>query len=75
MSKLPQVTARNMIAALKRAGFIVDRTKGSHHFMIHEADPSRWATVPVRPGDLRNDTVRDILESTRLSREEFLRLL
>lgn len=75
MSRLPQLTAREMIAALTRAGFVVARVKGSHHFLVHENDPTRWATVAVHQGDLRNDSVRDILKRAKLSRSEFLKLL
>jgi predicted RNA binding protein YcfA (HicA-like mRNA interferase family) len=64
-----------MIAALERAGFVVVRVRSSHHFFRHPDDPTRWATVPMHKGDLRNDTVRDILKQTRLSRDEFLKLL
>lgn len=75
MSRLPQVRPREMIAALQRAGFIVQRVKGSHHFLEHKDDPSRWATVAVHPGDLPPRDVRDILKQARLSRNEFLNLL
>jgi predicted RNA binding protein YcfA (HicA-like mRNA interferase family) len=30
MSRLPQVTSRQVIAALQRAGFVVERIRGSH---------------------------------------------
>ena len=75
MSRLPQITARQMIAALTRAGFVVVRVKGSHHFLVHESDPTRWATVAMHHGDLRNDSVRDILKAAKLSRRDFLKLL
>jgi predicted RNA binding protein YcfA (HicA-like mRNA interferase family) len=75
MSRLPQVTAREMMAALQRAGFVVARIKGSHHFFVDQDDPTRWATVPMHRGDLRGDTVRDILKQTRISRDAFLQLL
>ena len=75
MSRLPQVRPRELIAALQRAGFIVQRVKGSHHFLEHKDDPSRWATVAVHPGDLPPRDVRDILKQARLSRNEFLNLL
>jgi predicted RNA binding protein YcfA (HicA-like mRNA interferase family) len=64
-----------MVAALERAGFVVARVKGSHHFLRHPDDVTRWATVPMHSGDLRNDTLRDILKQARLSREEFLKIL
>jgi predicted RNA binding protein YcfA (HicA-like mRNA interferase family) len=64
-----------MIAALHGAGFVVARIKGSHHFLVHKDDPSRWATVTMHTGDLRNDSVRDILKQAKISRDEFLKLL
>src|ERR1700722_12771924 len=75
VSRLPQVTAREMIAALARAGFAVARVKGSHYFLVHESDPTRWATVAVHQGDLRTDSVRDILKRAKCSRSDFLKLL
>jgi len=75
MSRLPQVRPREMIAALQRAGFVVRRIRGGHHFLEHKDDPSRWATVAMHPGDLPARDVRDILKQTKLSREEFLKLL
>ena len=36
MNRLPQVTAGELLAALQRGGFVVDRIKGSHHFLQHK---------------------------------------
>jgi len=48
MTRLPRLTGRRVIAALKKAGFVVVRIKRSHHFLI---DPDRRATsVPVHFG-------------------------
>jgi len=55
MSRLPQVTPRKMIAALQRAGFHVERVKGSHHFLLHNHDRTRWATVAVHPAICRRE--------------------
>jgi predicted RNA binding protein YcfA (HicA-like mRNA interferase family) len=75
MSRLPQVTPREMLAALQRAGFVIKRSKGSHHYLVHASDPTRRTTVAVHPGDLPERDVRDILKQSRISREEFLKLL
>jgi predicted RNA binding protein YcfA (HicA-like mRNA interferase family) len=75
MSRLPQVTPRQMLAALGRAGFETRRTKGSHHYLVHKDDPTRRTTVAVHPGDLPARDVRDILKQAKISRDEFLRLL
>ena len=53
MSRVPEVTPRKMIAALQRAGFVISGSKGGHHYLEHQDDPTRWTTVSVHPGDLR----------------------
>ena len=75
MSRLPQVTARQMLAALQRAGFMTKRVKGSHHYLVHNSDATRRTTVAVHSGDLPPRDVQDILKQTKISREEFLKLL
>jgi predicted RNA binding protein YcfA (HicA-like mRNA interferase family) len=75
MNRLPQVTAREVIAALKRAGFVVRRIKGSHHFMRHSVDPTRETVVALHSGDLPQGTLRDILKQAQISPAEFRELL
>jgi predicted RNA binding protein YcfA (HicA-like mRNA interferase family) len=49
MSRMPQVTARDLIAFLKKRGFAEDRQTGSHLTLWNEA--SRLSvTVPVHTG-------------------------
>jgi predicted RNA binding protein YcfA (HicA-like mRNA interferase family) len=64
-----------MLAALKRAGFVVDRIKGSHHFLVHRDDPTRRTVIAVHAGDLPNGTLRDILRQAKISRDELLKWL
>jgi predicted RNA binding protein YcfA (HicA-like mRNA interferase family) len=75
MSRLPQVKAREMIAALQRAGFVIERIRGSHHFLCHRDDPARRTVVAVHAGDVPQGTLRDILKQAKISRDEFLKLL
>jgi predicted RNA binding protein YcfA (HicA-like mRNA interferase family) len=49
MSGFPAITGQHLIKSLKKLGFEVIRSKGSHHFLQH-AD-GRCTTVPVHPGD------------------------
>jgi len=72
--RLPTVSARDMLSALKRAGFIIVRVKGSHHFLRHKDDPRRETVIALHPGDLPAGTVR-ILKQAKLSRKEFVSLL
>ena len=49
MSDFPSLTGSALIRALKKFGFEVIRTKGSHHFLKH-AD-GRCTVVPVHSGE------------------------
>ncbi len=74
MSKLPALTGKQVIAALKQLGFEVIRIKGSHHFLKH-AD-GRGTVIPVHSGEtLGPGLVSQILRDCALSREEFQNLL
>jgi predicted RNA binding protein YcfA (HicA-like mRNA interferase family) len=64
-----------MLTALHRAGFVTRRIKGSHHYLVHNSDPSRRTTVAVHSGDLPPRDVQDILKQAKLAREELLKLL
>jgi predicted RNA binding protein YcfA (HicA-like mRNA interferase family) len=56
--RLPVVSGRNVVRALTRAGFVVDRIAGSHHVMVFPGDPTRTVTVPVHAGrDLKTGHV------------------
>ena len=45
MTRLPRLRGREVIAALRRAGFEVVRVRGSHHFLRHP--DGRVTVVPV----------------------------
>ena len=75
MPKLPQVNARQTLAALRRAGFEEMRKDGSHTFMAHH-QRKRSAVVPEHGGrDLAVGTLHSILYQAGLSVEEFIALL
>jgi len=74
--KLPRVTGDEALRALLQAGFEVVRVKGSHHFLSHPQDRTRWATVPAHSArDLPPGVLYNILKSARLTVEEFKMLL
>lgn len=74
MSRLPRVTARDMVRVLKRAGFVLLRISASHHLFQHHSDPARRTTVAMHPGDLSKEDLHDILKQAKISREEFMKL-
>jgi len=75
MSKIPALTARKVIRALKRAGFVEDRQKGSHLILIHSETRAR-TVVPVHAGrTIKEPLLRAIVRDANLSIDEFLTLL
>ena len=74
MSRLPTITAREMVAALKRAGFIEAGQRGSHLSFWHE-ERKLVTTVPIHPGDLPRPLVKAILKQAGLGDDEFRDLL
>ncbi len=74
MTVLPTVTGKELVAALKKAGFTVVRVKGSHHFLRHI--DSRTTVVPVHAGEtIGPGLLSKILRDCELSRDELGRLL
>jgi len=57
---------------LAKVGFVPIRQKGSHVFLRH-AD-GRRTVVPLHE-EVNKSTVMDIIEQTKLTRGEFLKLL
>ena len=61
--------------ALKRAGFVEDRQKGSHMMLIHPGSMAR-TVVPVHPGrTIKEPLLRAIVRDANLSVAEFIELL
>ena len=73
--KLPSVDARQLIRALKKAGFEEQRQRGSHLHLKRDSD-GRRVTVPVHKGrSIPTGTLRAILRDADISVEAFLELL
>jgi len=72
MSRLANVTSRECIAALQRAGFEVVRQKGSRIILRKDA---YTPIVPNHPGKIKPGTMRSIIRQTGMSVDEFLELL
>ena len=75
MPRLPSLTARKMIRALKRAGFVEDRQKGSHLILIHHKTKVR-TVVPIHKGKtIKPSLVYAIISDADLTIDEFIKLL
>ena len=64
--------AREALAKLQRAGFVIRRQSGSHVVLRH-AD-GRQTYVAMHPGDIPSGTLRSILRQSGLTEEEFRNL-
>mgnify|MGYP001618668123 CR=1 FL=1 len=74
MTTLPGVTGKDLLAALKKAGFDAVRTKGSHHFLRHM--DGRATVVPVHSGEtIGPGLLSKILRDCDLGKEELAKLL
>lgn len=74
MPKLPVCRSREVIAALRKAGFSVDHHTGGHAVLYRPGHPNP-VTVPVHPGDLKHGTLRRIIKDAGLTVEQFADLL
>jgi predicted RNA binding protein YcfA (HicA-like mRNA interferase family) len=74
MTKLPALKPREVIRILERAGYQVDRVRGSHYIMRR---PGRRGRIPVPfhgGRDIKMAVLRSIIEQSGLTDEEFLAL-
>lgn len=74
MPRLPRLRGRQVIAALQRAGFVVLRVKGSHHFLQHS--DGRRTVVPVHAGEtIGPGLLSKILKDAEMDTGEFAKWL
>ncbi|HEY5608859.1 MAG TPA: type II toxin-antitoxin system HicA family toxin [Alphaproteobacteria bacterium] len=73
--RLPTLTARQVMRALERAGFVLARSRGSHHKFVFPGRPERFAIVPNHPGDLKRPVVRSIIKQAGMTESEFAAFL
>ena len=74
MSRMPQVTARELVRFLKSQGFIEDRQSGSHLTLWH---PQRnvSVTIPIHTGcDIGRSLSVRILKDAGFTVDDYLRL-
>lgn len=74
MTSVPNLTGKELLSVLKKAGFELLRIKGSHHF-LHHLD-GRSTVVPVHSGEtIGPGLFAKILRDCDLNREQFKKLL
>lgn len=73
-NRMPMFKARDVVRVLKKFGFYEVRQKGAHICFKHP--DGRFTLVPSHGGeDIGRGLLRQILQETKISPEEFLRYL
>jgi len=75
MAKLPSISGERLVRALKRAGFIQLRQKGSHVSLEKRAADKVFKTVVPMHATLAKGTLSDILKQAGLTIEQLLELI
>jgi predicted RNA binding protein YcfA (HicA-like mRNA interferase family) len=74
MAKLPIVSGMTLVRALERAGYLVDRQRGSHIMLRRKDPPYRRLTVPNHK-EVAKGTLRRIIGDAGLTTDELVELL
>jgi len=74
VSALPVVSGREVVNALGKIGYALDRQRGSHMILRQQTPPHRRLTVPDHK-EVAKGTLRAIIRQAGLTVEEFRDLL
>jgi predicted RNA binding protein YcfA (HicA-like mRNA interferase family) len=74
LSRLPRATAREVVAALRRAGFEEVRQRGSHLHLYHP-DRDTLVTVSMHSATVKPKTLTSILRQAGLTAQELRELI
>jgi predicted RNA binding protein YcfA (HicA-like mRNA interferase family) len=75
MPKVPSISGERLVRALKRAGFIELRQKGSHVSLEKRTPEKTFRTVVPQHRTLAKGTLSDILRQAGITVEQLLDLL
>jgi predicted RNA binding protein YcfA (HicA-like mRNA interferase family) len=74
MSNLPSISGKNLIKFLRKQGFTVIRTKGSHNFLRH--NDGRATTVPTHANEtIGTGLLLKILKDCEIDKEDFIKMV
>ena len=73
MPHLPVVTGDKAVRAFERVGFYLDHYRGRHAILYHE--DGRHLSVPAGKKELKQGTLRALINDAGLTVDEFIELL
>ena len=74
MPKLPVISGKKIVKAFSKIGFELDHQTGSHMILRQKESPFRRLTIPNHKV-VSTGTLKEIINQSGLSREEFIKLL
>jgi predicted RNA binding protein YcfA (HicA-like mRNA interferase family) len=74
LSGLPVVSGREVVKALSKIGYTLDRERGSHMILRQNSTPFRRLTVPDHK-EIAKGTLRAIIREAGLTVDQFKELL
>jgi predicted RNA binding protein YcfA (HicA-like mRNA interferase family) len=74
LTKLPALSGREVVQALRRLGYEPDHQTGSHIILRQAASPHRRLTVPDHK-EIAKGTLRAVIRQAGLTVDEFLDLV
>jgi predicted RNA binding protein YcfA (HicA-like mRNA interferase family) len=69
MSNTASLTPKELVKILKKKGFVLDRSRGSHQIWLHP-DSRKRAVVPVHNKDIPKGTFFAILKQAGVDKNE-----
>jgi len=69
MSTLPSLSPKELIKVLKKKGFELDRSKGSHQIFIYKTNRKR-VVVPMHNKELPKGTLHAILKQANIDKDD-----
>jgi predicted RNA binding protein YcfA (HicA-like mRNA interferase family) len=69
MNKIPVISGKDLVKALKNAGYELDHQTGSHFILRHIEEPHRRLSVPNHK-ELAKGTLKKLLDAAGMTIEE-----
>jgi predicted RNA binding protein YcfA (HicA-like mRNA interferase family) len=74
MPKLPSISSQKLAKALEKAGFLLERTTGSHCIYVHP-ETHKKAIVPIHSKNVPKGTLSKLIKEAGLDKEDLIDLL
>ncbi len=75
MTRLPLLSAHEVIKALSKKGFIQVAQKGSHIKLKLKEESKTWIVIVPNFKEIPRGTLRSIIRQSGLDQDEFLKLI